>query len=378
MFNLTWLFFRLKYMNINLQGRFCDNSGYAKVNKNLVSGLEKLGIKVSVKPLDKKGNTSLPVFPSCSKKSIGIDSIVPSLSVLPISKYKILYTTIETNTLSKTFLDCIHNYHEIWLTSDYSEKILKKYFQDRKTFILPDSIDTKLYQEDGPKYSFEPSLKGFIFVSVFGWSYRKGYDVLLKSYLQEFTSKDNVTLLIVAKLNYKQNLQSIKETIQKYIEIYGGDSPPLVVRFEKEIEEENMPDIYRACDAFVLFTRGEGFGLPFIESSLCGLPIIGTNWSAPTMYLNNQNSNLLEIDTLGKVQPGQMPVHYWDNLEMPNLSSPEIIINARKLLRYVFENHKKCKEKNIKLQNYIKENFSIDVVANKAKKRLETIWSKLK
>ena len=365
-------------MNICLQGRFCDNSGYAKVNKNLVSGLEKLDIKVSVKSLDKKGNISLPVFSNSFQKSIGIDSIVPSLSILPISKYKILYTTIETNTLSKTFLDCIHNYHEVWLTSDYSKKILNNYIKDRKTFVLPDSVNTELYQEDGHKYSFNPSLKGFIFVSVFGWSYRKGYDVLLKSYLQEFTSKDNVTLLIVAKLNYKQNPQTIKEVIQKYIETYGGDCPPLIVRFEKEIEEKNMPSLYRACDAFVLFTRGEGFGLPYIESSLCGLPVISTNWSAPTMYLNHQNSNLLEIDNLVKVQSGQIPVHYWDNLKMPSLSSLETIKNARKLLRYVFENHEKCKEKNIKLQNYIKENFSIDVVADKAKRRLETIWSKIK
>ena len=39
------------------------------------------------------------------------------------------------------------------------------------------------FKKYGDKYDFGSNLNSFIFVSVFGWSYRKGYDVLLKSYL---------------------------------------------------------------------------------------------------------------------------------------------------------------------------------------------------
>ena len=38
--------------------------------------------------------------------------------------------------------------------------------------------------------------------------------------------------------------------------------------------------------AFVSLTRGEGFGLPLLESAAAGLPVIATNWSAHTEFLS--------------------------------------------------------------------------------------------
>ena len=37
---------------------------------------------------------------------------------------------------------------------------------------------------------------------------------------------------------------------------------------------------------FISCTRGEGFGLQFLESAICSLPIIATNWSAYTEFLD--------------------------------------------------------------------------------------------
>jgi hypothetical protein len=38
-----------------------------------------------------------------------------------------------------------------------------------------------------------------VFVSTFKWEMRKGWDILLAAYLQEFTSDDNVELYILTK-----------------------------------------------------------------------------------------------------------------------------------------------------------------------------------
>ena len=42
----------------------------------------------------------------------------------------------------------------------------------------------------------------------------------------------------------------------------------------------------RAADAFVLPSRGEGWGRPHVEAMAMGLPVIATNWSGPTAYLD--------------------------------------------------------------------------------------------
>jgi glycosyltransferase involved in cell wall biosynthesis len=56
------------------------------------------------------------------------------------------------------------------------------------------------------------------------------------------------------------------------------------------MEEKEMNTLYRhpKIKALVSFTHGEGFGLPLLESAICGLPVIATNWSAHTEYLQSK------------------------------------------------------------------------------------------
>jgi glycosyltransferase involved in cell wall biosynthesis len=46
------------------------------------------------------------------------------------------------------------------------------------------------------------------------------------------------------------------------------------------ISEEDLNEIYNACDIFTLPTRGEGFGLPILEAMSAGIPIVVTDYSA--------------------------------------------------------------------------------------------------
>ena len=39
-------------LKVIIKGHFYDNSGYAKVNRNLAFGLQKLGLNISVNPID--------------------------------------------------------------------------------------------------------------------------------------------------------------------------------------------------------------------------------------------------------------------------------------------------------------------------------------
>jgi glycosyltransferase involved in cell wall biosynthesis len=46
----------------------------------------------------------------------------------------------------------------------------------------------------------------------------------------------------------------------------------------------------------VLPTRGEGWGLPLAEAMSMGLPVITTNWSGPTAFVDESVGYLLEYD----------------------------------------------------------------------------------
>lgn len=361
-------------IEVKLRGSFSPYTGYGRVNINLLTCLHQNNIIVEPDPIKKTELSYLPqtLKHSTSNNAICIDSIVPTIGAEGFGKYRIIYTTIESSTLPQTFIDQIKNYHEIWVTSTFCQDILKKY--DINSIVIPDSINIHLYNKEGKKENLP--LNPFVFVSVGGWNYRKGFDSLLKSYLQEFTDEDPVSLLLITK-HYSKKSDIIQKEINEYIKKYGGQNPPHISRCTKDIKETDMPNIYRSCSAFVLLTRGEGFCIPACEASLCGCPVIMTNYSGHTMFCNNKNSYLINIDYFSPLQEGLMHTNYWDKQQFPSLSSELFIKECQKTLRYVFNNYKKAQKKNDILIETIKENYNIKSVGNQAKQHLQKIWEKL-
>ena len=56
-----------------------------------------------------------------------------------------------------------------------------------------------------------------------------------------------------------------------------------------------LRDLYAQADAFVLPTRGEGWGLPIAEAMAMGLPSIATNFSGPSAFLTAENGHPLPV-----------------------------------------------------------------------------------
>lgn len=373
-------------IEVRLRGHFFEAGGYAKANRNIVNGLSSLGIDVEIDPVAKNSSQiteeEIRKLNSYTKKvsrnAISIDSLVPSMNQIGNGKYKVLFTTIESASIPKQFIDICNQYNEIWVVSDFCKEVLEKYNISKEIFVIPNSIDCNLYKEDVKPYQFSPELNNFVFLSVFNWSYRKGYDLLLKSYLSEFTGNDDVSLLLLTRNGFMggQN-KVIIDTIKEYKDKYNNTNPPHIALCSNIISEKEMPSLYKACNAYVLFSRGEGSGLPYQEASLCGLPIIGTNFSGHTMFLKKDNSNLIDIDDLIVMPSGKMGVHYWDNQLFPSLTSSRVLEDSKNIMRYVFNNEKECIEKNNKLKSHILTNYSIESVAKRIKERLEIIWKKI-
>jgi glycosyltransferase involved in cell wall biosynthesis len=56
------------------------------------------------------------------------------------------------------------------------------------------------------------------------------------------------------------------------------------------ISRLQMRDVLMGADAFVLPTRGEGWGLPVMEAMAMAMPVIVTNTSGCSQYLTQGNS----------------------------------------------------------------------------------------
>jgi len=93
---------------------------------------------------------------------------------------------------------------------------------------------------------------------------RKGVHHLLEAIARP--SPLNVTLQIVGSGSYEQELRN------RTSELGLTDR----VSFAGFVHTDNLPDLYRAADLFVLPSLTESFGLVFAEAMACALPIVAT------------------------------------------------------------------------------------------------------
>lgn len=144
---------------------------------------------------------------------------------------------------------------------------------------------------------------------------RKGVDVLLRAFQDEFGADESVRLILNATLS------------GPWLRV---DAPRVEVR-NAFLDRAGVLEYLRELDAMVLPSRGEGFGLCGLEAMATGLPTIATNWSGPADYLDPADSYPLSyrlVDTAGFDFGGMRLFGRW--------AEPSYL-HLRALMRHLFD-----------------------------------------
>jgi glycosyltransferase involved in cell wall biosynthesis len=160
-----------------------------------------------------------------------------------------------------------------------------------KLRVIPHGVDTRRFGPETQPLEIEGA-RGFVFLSVFDWVKRKGWDVLLRAYWSEFEASDEVCLVLrISRLNPAELAEFVSQ------EFGGGPRATLLV-LPFSVPQDLMPGLYAAADAFVLPSRGEAWGLPYGEAMAMGLPTIATKWGGHLDFMHQGNSYLVEVDRM--------------------------------------------------------------------------------
>lgn len=208
-----------------------------------------------------------------------------------------------------------------------------------------------------------------MFLSIFKWEERKGWRFLLEAYFREFEGESDKVGLVILTNQYHSRVD-FQEEVRKLRESLGiEDSPRVpVVRFIKPgAPTADMPKIYKGADAFVLPSRGEGWGRPHVEAMAMELPLISAFWSGPTEYMTEENSYPLNIEGMDEIESGAFKSHKWARPSVTHL---------RQLMRYVFENQQEARLKGKKAREDMIRKYSPEVLAEQVLRHLERVQSK--
>mmetsp|Transcript_10690 Transcript_10690/g.65902 ORF Transcript_10690/g.65902 Transcript_10690/m.65902 type:complete len:319 (-) Transcript_10690:1743-2699(-) len=280
--------------------------------------------------------------------------------------YKIGRTMFETDTLTQEHVRRCNAMDEVWVPTEFNAATFAAAGIDpSKIFVLPQGVDTEVFDptkaekirifprgevllSSKTSFAFGSHYK---FLSVFKWEQRKSWSILLDAYLSEFDSMDRVSLHILTRLEPESLARKeLDSYLQRKQLLHPNKNWPHVVLVTEHVTHKTLLSMYRTVDAFVLPSRGEGWGRPHMEAMAMELPVIATNWSGPTAFLSPAVGYLLDIDGLEEISEGFMSGHKW---AMPS------VMHLRTLMRHLYLHPEEGKQKGRLARLLILERFSV-------------------
>ncbi len=205
---------------------------------------------------------------------------------------------------------------------------------------------------------------------------RKDIGMTVKLFLDTFKNKKNRPALVLkvngAGFSYPERDQIIVKIndIQEIIRHEGFTGKfPNIYLINGDLSDNEMNTLYNhpKIKALVSLTKGEGYGLPLLEFTTTGKPVIASGYSGHLDFLNRDYSVLL---------PGQLTqIHPSAANEWLPKEGQWFTVNysyASQVLVDVFENYEKHLERSRKHPKYTKDNFSL----TKMQERFLEIWNK--
>lgn len=103
------------------------------------------------------------------------------------------------------------------------------------------------------------------------------------------------------------------------------------VRFLGFVADEDLPDLYRASDLYVMPSHGEGFGIAFVEAMACGTPALGLKLGGA--------ADALRDGELGRAATeADFPKVFYETLTAPQPERADLSVRTRAVFgRHCFE-----------------------------------------
>jgi len=274
---------------ILFQGNIDKLSSFSLVNRILVKGLRELGYKVVV-------------FPTDSDKKAVFPKDIPDIYIVHGHPYDyrsspgrfnifiLNYEYFQIKKEDEVLVNRLNNYFDlVFVSTHFVKDTLSKNGVNVPIKLLPWGVDGREYNPFAKPKKI-PDLKEFNCVYAGTFTERKGVDTLVKAYLQEFSDKENVSLVIKEAMRWKHFEPWIEKVMGQ--PAMHKSSSPKIIHINKE--DESLSGYFTAADVGVFPFRGEGFGLPILECIASGRPVIVTKGTGPMDYCSPENARFIK------------------------------------------------------------------------------------
>ncbi|MEW5976514.1 MAG: glycosyltransferase [Acidobacteriota bacterium] len=181
-------------------------------------------------------------------------------------------------------------------SSFHQQVCLEAGIAPEKLLVIPEVITAEAFRKDLSPLPIAGA-RSFNFLSIFPWTFRKGWDVLLRAFLEEFQPDEDVALVLNVCVD--QNLErpaNVTNELAAFVRSRLGRDPASlthVLLVLQDLTARQTLQLYRACQAFVLPSRAEATGRSLFKAMAAELPLICTNWGGQSDRINESNAFLV-------------------------------------------------------------------------------------
>jgi len=220
---------------------------------------------------------------------------------------------------------------ELWVPSDYNINVFRNSGVTKPIYKILHGIEKLDLVGITPMEIGNPNT--FTFYSIFQWIERKNPICLLKAYLTEFASGEDVNLVLKSyRLNTSPEEQEvIKSHVKAIKKALNLTTYPAITFYGGLFTREQIISLHMRGNCFVLPVRNEGFGITQAEAMMFGKPVISSNYGGVLEFMNEKNSFLIkthESPVYGMLFPNYNAHMLW--------GEPDVM-DLRRLMRYVFD-----------------------------------------
>ncbi len=339
--------------------------GYGVQSRHIMKALHFAGVKVAYKNAYNQEDDPTDDFllDDIMKRAIRPDVTQVALcqadAFFPVAgKHTVGWTMLEVTGLPPTWVAGCNSMDEVWVPASFNVDTFRNSGVTVPIQVMPLGVDVDYFHPEITGY--RPSTR-FTFLSVFEWGERKAPEVLLRAFAEEFKDSEDV-LLLLSVFNRDPQV----DVHQQIADLDLPPGAPIVVMLNPKFTAHQMGSLYRSADAFVLPSRGEGWGMPVLEAMACGLPTIATRWSGPADFLHEGVGYPLEPLRL---VPAEARCPYYEGFDW---ADPDVE-QLRSLMRQVADNPEAARLKGLAAAAEVAAKWTWNDVARKVKARLVEI-----
>lgn len=169
--------------------------------------------------------------------------------------------------------------------SNFQKKICQRLGIDRKTFVIPNMVDTSQFKD----VLHKNSSGCFTFLSACHLHPNKSLHLVIQAFHQAFSEGGPQVRLLIAGSG--EDFMRLSMLVKEL-----GEEDR--IQFHGKYSREEVPSLFGQADAFVLTSKIETFGIVYLEAMMCGLPCIGTAGQGAEDIIDQTNGVKVEYGNI--------------------------------------------------------------------------------